>query len=76
MVKITVYLDDEIAAALKGVSMRSDGPQEELIREALRAYAAGETAPPLPSGMGMFDSDRSHTSARRKKILKKAALTE
>jgi len=72
MVKTTVYLDDKVAAALKGMSRNSCKPQAELIREALRVFTESGK-PPLPSGMGMFDSGQTDTSSRRKEILRKAA---
>lgn len=73
MVKTTVYLDDETVAALKGISRRSAKPQAQLIRDALRAFALAGNQPPLPAGMGMFDSGREDTAARRKELLKQAA---
>jgi predicted transcriptional regulator len=74
MVKTTVYLDDEIAAALKSISRKSARPQAQLIRDALREFTtAGNSAPPLPAGMGMFDSGRSDTVRRRKQLLLEAA---
>ena len=73
MVKTTVYLDDETVAALKGISRRSAKPQAQLIRDALRAFAVDAERPPLPAGLGMFDSGNTDTSARRKELLKEAA---
>ena len=73
MVKTTVYLDEETVAALKGISRRSAKPQAELIREALRAYTLTRNSPPLPAGMGMFDSGHRDTASRRKELLKQAA---
>lgn len=73
MVKTTVYLDEETAAALKGISKRSAKPQAQLIRDALRAFTRAGNPPPLPAGMGMFDSGYSDTAARRKELLRQAA---
>jgi hypothetical protein len=73
MVKTTVYLDDETVAALKGISKRSAIPQAKLIRDALRTFALSGNRPPLPAGVGMFESQRADTSARRKDLLKEAA---
>ena len=73
MVKTTVYLDDDIVAALKGISKRSAKPQAQLIRDALRAFTNTGNPPPLPSGMGMFDSGHSDTAARRKELLRQAS---
>jgi predicted transcriptional regulator len=73
MVKTTVYLDDEIVAALRGMAKRSAKPQAQLIRDALYAYAKKDHAPPLPAGMGMFDSGHRDTSSQRKELLKEGA---
>jgi len=73
MVKTTVYLDEQIVAALRGISKRSAKPQAELIRDALRAFTSTGNPPPLPAGMGMFDSGRTDTTAHRKELLKEAA---
>lgn len=73
MVKTTVYLDDEIVAALKGISKRSAKPQAQLIRDALRAFVQTGNPPPLPVGMGMFDSGHTDTAAHRKQLLRQAA---
>jgi hypothetical protein len=75
MVKTTVYLDEETVAALKGISRRSAKPQAQLIREALRAFARTRNPPPLPAGMGMFDSGHPDTAARKKELLSQAART-
>jgi hypothetical protein len=73
MVKTTVYLEEETVAALRGISKRSAKPQAQLIREALRAFTRAGNPPPVPAGMGMFDSGHSDTAARRKQLLKQAA---
>jgi hypothetical protein len=73
MVKTTVYLDADIAEALKGMSRRFGKPQAQLIRDAVRALASTGGKPPLPAGMGMFDSGHTDTSSRRKELLKEAA---
>jgi hypothetical protein len=44
----------------------------ELIREALRRFTSAEE-PPLPEGLGMFDSGRSDTTSRREQLLRQAA---
>ena len=72
MVKTTVYLDDEVVQSLRNMSERRSKSQAELIREALAQFTSGEK-PPLPRGMGMFDSGFTDTSHRRKEILKQAA---
>jgi hypothetical protein len=73
MVKTTVYLDDKIVAALKGISKGSAKSQAQLIRDALRAFTNTDNPPPLPSGMGMFDSGHTDTATRRKELLRETA---
>ena len=72
MVKTTVYLDNDTVRSLRVMSRRRAKPQAELIREALHRFTSGEK-PPLPGGLGMFDSGHSDTTARRKELLKQAA---
>jgi hypothetical protein len=72
MVKTTVYLDEETVAALKGISKRSAKPQAQLIRDALRVFTRTGNPPPLPAGMGMFDSGHTDTATRRKELLRQA----
>jgi predicted transcriptional regulator len=72
MVKTTVYLDDETVRSLRAISKRRAKPQAELIREALQKFASDEK-PPLPAGLGMFDSGHTDTASRRKELLKQAA---
>jgi hypothetical protein len=71
--RATVYLDEETVAALKVISRRSAKPQAELIRDAVRAFVFSGNRPPLPAGLGMFESEHVETSSRRKELLKKAA---
>ncbi len=73
MVKTTVYLDDDVVATLKGMAQQSSRPTAELIREALRTFAARNTVPPLPSGLGAFDSGHTDTASNRKELLRDAA---
>jgi len=72
MVKTTIYLEEETAAALKRMSRRSGKAQAQLIRDALRAFTRSGNQPPLPR-MGMFDSRHSDTAARKKELLRQAA---
>ena len=71
MVKTTVYLDEDIAVALRAISERIGRPQAELIREAVRGYA-GSQAPPLPAGMGKFRGKRQDVSENYRKLLRQA----
>ena len=74
MVKTTVYLDEADAKKLRAISKRQAKPQAELIREAIHSFTSKEP-PPLPAGMGMFDSGHTDTTSRRKEILTEAART-
>src|ERR1700744_2577911 len=73
MVKTTIYLDDDVYAALRGLSKRSSKSQAQLIRDALRAFALTGNRPPPPAGVGMFESGREDRATGRKEILKEAA---
>jgi hypothetical protein len=72
MVKTTVYLEDEDVRSLRAISKRSAKPQAQLIREAIHKFTLTER-PPLPAGLGMFDSGHTDTTSRRKEIMKTAA---
>jgi predicted transcriptional regulator len=72
VVKTTVYLDRDVVQLLRVISERRSRSQAELIREALREFVSGEK-PPLPEGMGMFDSGHTDTTAKRKQLLRSAA---
>lgn len=72
MVKTTVYLEEKVVRSLRNLSARRSKSQAQLIREALLQFTAGEK-PPLPAGMGTFDSGFSDTTSRRKELLKRAA---
>jgi hypothetical protein len=72
MVKTTVYLDSDIAVALRQVSAAEGRPQAELIRDALAQWALKRKTPSIP-GVGEFDSGRSDTSERAETLLRQAA---
>jgi hypothetical protein len=52
-------------------SQRKRKPQAKLDRQAIRKDAAANP-PPLPAGMGMFDSGRTDTSRNYKELLRQA----
>jgi hypothetical protein len=52
-------------------SQRKRKAQAELDRPAIRKNAAVKP-PPLPAGMGMFDSGRTDTSQKYKELLRQA----
>jgi hypothetical protein len=72
MVKTTVYLDSDIAVALRQVSAAEGRAQAELIRDALAEWARKRKKPAIP-GVGEFDSGRSDTSERAEVLLHQAA---
>jgi hypothetical protein len=72
MVKTTVYLDNDLALALRQLAMLEGRSQAELIRTALSDYNRRRKRPPLP-GVGEFDSGESNVSERAEEILLKAS---
>jgi len=72
MRKTTVYLDPEVALALREISRGEGRSQAELIREALRQYTRNRSRPRL-AGVGTFRSGRSDVSDRAEELLRVAA---
>lgn len=72
MVRTTVYLDSDVAVALRQISAAEGRPQAELIRDALAEWAQKRKKPRIP-GVGEFDSGRSDTSQRAEALLRQAA---
>jgi ribbon-helix-helix CopG family protein len=72
MVKTTVYLEQEVALALRQLSAVQGRSQAELIRDALAAYTQG-TVRPMPKGMGKYRSGEPDVAQRAKQILADAA---
>lgn len=72
MTKTTVYLDSDIALALRRMAEAQGRSQAEIIRHALEAYTSSVKRPRIP-GIGEFDSGHTDTSERAEQILKRAA---
>jgi hypothetical protein len=72
MVKTTVYLESDVAIAIRQISAAEGRPQAELIRDALAEWALKRKKPAIP-GVGEFDSGRSDTSERAESLLREAA---
>ncbi len=72
MLKTTVYLDGDVALALRRLAETRGSSQADLIREALRTYTSQAERPELP-GVGKFRSGRKDVSERAEDILRKAA---
>jgi len=72
MTKTTIYLDPEVALALRRLAEAQGRPQAELVREALERYAS-EAQPPRPKGIGRYQSGRSDVSSHARELLRAAA---
>ncbi|MGD2115765.1 MAG: ribbon-helix-helix protein, CopG family [Acidobacteriota bacterium] len=71
-VKITVYLDEQVALKLRQIAKMEDRSQAEVIHEALLAYTR-KAERPRPKGIGKYRSGRSDVSERAEEILRRAA---
>jgi hypothetical protein len=67
-----VYLDQEVALALRQLSAVQGRSQAELIRDALTAYTQA-TVRPMPKGLGKYRSGEPDVAQRAKQILADAA---
>lgn len=81
MHKTTLYIDEDIALALRHRAGVDGKSQAEHIREALRRYVRdleqGEGGPPvLPPGAGRFRSGRSDVSTQAEVLLREAARNQ
>ena len=72
MVRTTVYLDQEIALALRQLAARRGRSQAELIRDALASYTR-RAVRPTPKGIGKYRSGEPDVAQRAKDILGDAA---
>ena len=76
MQRTTVYLDEEIAVAIRNFAESQNRSQAEIIREALAKYvkeAERTNRRPSISGVGAYRSGRSDVSERAEKILQELA---
>ena len=71
MIKTSVYLDSEVALALRQLARIQRRSQAELIREAVSIYTR-PAAQPTPKGIGRYHSGRSDVSQRAEELLGKA----
>lgn len=70
--KTTVYLDSDIALALRQMAEAQGRSQAEIIRQALETFTRNARQPKIP-GIGEFDSGHTDTSERAEQILRRAA---
>jgi metal-responsive CopG/Arc/MetJ family transcriptional regulator len=74
--RTTVYLEEDIAMAIRHVAESQNRSQAEIIREALAKYikeVERKTRRPRISGVGAYRSGRSDVSERAEEILKELA---
>ena len=71
MVKTTVYLEADLALALRQLSTAQGRPQAALIREALATYTRRATYP-KPKRTSDYRSGRSDVSERAEELIRQA----
>ncbi|MBI3666758.1 MAG: ribbon-helix-helix protein, CopG family [Acidobacteria bacterium] len=71
MTKTTVYLDPDIALALRQLAAVKGRTQAELIREAIASYTQ-KGVRPKPRGIGRYRSGRKDVSQRAEELLRGA----
>jgi hypothetical protein len=76
MFRTTVYLDDEIAVAIRHLAKSQKRSQADIIRDALSRYLKRSeqqaSRPPL-RGIGVYRSGRSDVSEKAEELLQEAA---
>ncbi len=76
MLRTTVYLDDEIALAVRQLAEVKKRKQADIIREALRIYIEREKSKgsrKALAGVGSYHSGHKDVSEQAEEILKQAA---
>ena len=75
MFRTTVYLDEEIALAIRRLAETQRRTQADIIRDALRRYVnqARRKRRPRLAGVGAYHSGRADVSENAEKFLKQAA---
>ena len=72
MVKTTVYLEPELALALRQLADSHGRSQADLIREAIARYTR-RSVRKQPKGVGKYHSGLSDVSERAEQILRRSA---
>ena len=74
MVRTTVYIDEDVALALRQRADIEKRSQAELIREALRRYVMNRRSGTRPAiaGIGSYRSGRTDVSERAEELLREA----
>ncbi len=76
MLRTTIYLEEDVALAIRQLAVHEQRSQAEIIREALRRYlkqASKRREPLKPSGIGAYRSGRHDVSERAEELLRQAA---
>lgn len=71
MLKTTVYLDNDVALAIRQLANSEGRSQAEIIREALALYTR-QAVPAKPKRIGAFRSGRSDVSERSRELIREA----
>jgi predicted transcriptional regulator len=71
MHKLTIYLDDTSARAVRRLAERRQCTQSQIVREAVADYLSHERSP--AKGIGAYDSGRADVSERAEELLRGAA---
>ncbi len=72
MVRTTVYLEEEIALALRRLADTTERSQAEIIRDALCKYVNRRQRGTSIPGVGAYRSGRSDVSRKAEQLLRKA----
>ena len=70
MLSLTVELDEQVAAAVRNMAAAQRRSEQEIVIEAVAAYA--HCARPMPQGMGKYRSGQVDISERAGEILRDA----
>ncbi|HXV63183.1 MAG TPA: CopG family transcriptional regulator [Vicinamibacteria bacterium] len=75
MIRTTVYVDEDVAVAIRHRAAVEGRTQAELIRDALRKYIEEAEIPARPpiTGIGRHRSGRRDISERAEELLRRAA---
>ena len=76
MLRTTIYLEEDMALAIRQLADAENRSQAEIIRDALNAYlqqAQAQSRRPLPPGIGAYRSGRQDISEQAEALLRQAA---
>ena len=76
MIRTTVYLDEEIAMAIRQLARTQKRSQADIIRNALGKYLNDlerQSGRPPVKGVGVYSSGRSDVSEKAEELIREAA---